>query len=92
MSPDSPSCLIFDLDGTISDPVVGIGRSINYALESFGYPVIPESEMSRYVGPPLEDTFLERAPGCGHGAVLGMIAKYRERYGAIIREAGIKAE
>ncbi len=35
--------LIFDLDGTISDPAVGILRSINYALKSFGYAEIVES-------------------------------------------------
>jgi phosphoglycolate phosphatase-like HAD superfamily hydrolase len=28
--------LIFDLDGTISDPTVGIGRSMNYAIDAFG--------------------------------------------------------
>jgi phosphoglycolate phosphatase len=28
---------MFDLDGTLSDPLVGIGRSINYALSSLGY-------------------------------------------------------
>jgi len=83
MPPARPSCLIFDLDGTISDPVEGIGRSINHALESFGYPAIPGNEMSRYVGPPLEDTFLERAPGISHDVVVAMIAKYRERYGNV---------
>lgn len=31
------AALIFDLDGTLSDPVVvGIGRSLNFALEAFG--------------------------------------------------------
>jgi phosphoglycolate phosphatase len=83
MPPARPSCLIFDLDGTISDPVEGIGRSINHALESFGYPAIPGNEMSRYVGPPLEDTFLERVPGISHDVVVAMIAKYRERYGNV---------
>ncbi|MGI0014975.1 MAG: hypothetical protein ACREBU_16265, partial [Nitrososphaera sp.] len=29
--------VLFDLDGTLSDPLVGIGRSINYALSHFGY-------------------------------------------------------
>ena len=29
--------ILFDLDGTLSDPLVGIGRSINYALASFGH-------------------------------------------------------
>ena len=29
--------VLFDLDGTLSDPLVGIGRSINYALAHFGH-------------------------------------------------------
>ncbi len=29
--------ILFDLDGTLSDPLVGIGRSINHALAHFGY-------------------------------------------------------
>lgn len=36
------SFLVFDLDGTVSDPAVGVGRSINYALEHHGYPNIAE--------------------------------------------------
>ena len=30
--------ILFDLDGTLSDPLQGIGRSLNYALAHFGYP------------------------------------------------------
>jgi phosphoglycolate phosphatase len=45
--------LIFDLDGTISDPAIGIARSINYALSSFGYPALPEKSISHYIGPPV---------------------------------------
>ena len=37
---NGPSLLIFDLDGTISDPAVGIGRSINYALAVLGYSAV----------------------------------------------------
>jgi phosphoglycolate phosphatase-like HAD superfamily hydrolase len=35
---ESYDLVLFDLDGTLSDPLVGIGRLINYAqiLEMFG--------------------------------------------------------
>ena len=39
--------LLFDFDGTISDPLEGIGRSINYALEAYGYPSYRLSARSR---------------------------------------------
>ncbi|MBY0444475.1 MAG: HAD hydrolase-like protein, partial [Burkholderiales bacterium] len=49
--------LLFDLDGTISDPFCGIARSINYALESRNYPPQAESSLAQYIGPPLDETF-----------------------------------
>jgi phosphoglycolate phosphatase len=75
--------LIFDLDGTISDPMVGIGRSISYALGAFGYPEIGEEEVCQHIGHPLDATFRRIAPGASAATILGMVAKYRERYGEV---------
>jgi phosphoglycolate phosphatase len=74
------AALIFDLDGTLSDPVVGIGRSLNYALEAFGYPTLSAPEVSRYVGPPLDWAFRQIVPDASPDTVLALVAKYRERY------------
>ena len=74
------AALIFDLDGTLSDPVVGIGRSLNYALEAFGYRSLAACEVSRYVGPPLDRAFRQIVPDASHDTVLALVAKYRERY------------
>ena len=30
--------ILFDLDGTLTDPLLGIGRCFNYTLAHFGYP------------------------------------------------------
>lgn len=38
------SCILFDLDGTISDPKQGICGCVQYALRSFG---IEEPELDR---------------------------------------------
>lgn len=73
--------LIFDLDGTISDPAVGIGRSINHALAAFDYPAVEEQAISQYIGPPLDVAFRRIAPAASEGTIIGMVAKYRERYG-----------
>jgi phosphoglycolate phosphatase len=73
--------LLFDLDGTLSDPLEGIGRSINYALAHFGYQQLNLSELTKYIGPPLDATFKDIT---GDRADLKeLIAKYRERYGEI---------
>jgi phosphoglycolate phosphatase len=75
--------LIFDLDGTISDPTVGIGRSINYALGAFGYREIGEAEVSQHIGPPLDAVFRRVASGASDATILAMVTKYRERYGEV---------
>jgi phosphoglycolate phosphatase len=73
--------VLFDLDGTISDPLEGIGRSINYALVHFGYEPLQLSELTKYVGPPLDEIFKEITGNETNSEVL--VAKYRERYGDI---------
>jgi phosphoglycolate phosphatase len=74
---------IFDLDGTISDPVVGIGRSLNHALEYFGYASIAENEVSQFVGPPLDQTFEAIVGSASPEHIAALISKYRERYSDI---------
>ncbi len=77
----SPSpFLIFDLDGTISDPAVGIGRSINYALEHFGHATISAAEVSQFIGPPLDISLCSITGDSSPDHVAALVAKYRERY------------
>jgi phosphoglycolate phosphatase len=45
------STLIFDLDGTLSDPAVGVIRCMNFALTSFDYAPLPEHEITQHIGP-----------------------------------------
>jgi phosphoglycolate phosphatase len=73
--------ILFDLDGTISDPLEGIGRSINYALAHFGYEPLKLSELAKYVGPPLDETFKEITGN--EAEYKALVAKYRERYGDV---------
>ena len=71
---------IFDLDGTISDPSVGIGRSINFALQHYGYPPIPETDVSKFIGPPLDQTFASIVGSSSPERLGALVSKYRERY------------
>ena len=75
--------LIFDLDGTISDPSVGICRSINYALASFDYASVREDSISAYIGPPIDVTFSELTQSESEEHILTLVAKFRERYADI---------
>jgi phosphoglycolate phosphatase len=79
----APATLVFDLDGTLSDPSLGIGRSLNYALEAFGYAPLASDAVSRYIGPPIDVAFAQitRVDDPAHVATL--VAKFRERYGRV---------
>ena len=53
------SYILFDLDGTVSDPKIGITSSVQYALRALG---IEETDLNRlepFIGPPLRDSFRE---------------------------------
>lgn len=48
---------LFDLDGTLTDTGPGIRNSVAYALKQQGISVSDMSELNRFVGPPLIDSF-----------------------------------
>ena len=50
--------ILFDFDGTVTDPKVGITESIQYALDKLGVDVIPEpDDLVWCIGPPLHESF-----------------------------------
>lgn len=70
--------VLFDLDGTLTDPFVGISRSIQHALRKVGAPV-PEAETLRaYIGPPLQATFRQLLDD--EALAAECVRLYRERY------------
>lgn len=72
--------LVFDLDGTLSDPAVGIGRSINHALVAFGFAPISDVAVSQYIGPPLDQIFRAITGIDAAETLAALVGKYRERY------------
>ena len=53
------SYILFDLDGTISDPKEGITKSVQYALQSFGIYEPDLNRLTPFIGPPLRDSFMQ---------------------------------
>ncbi len=49
---------LFDLDGTLTDPGLGITNSLIYALSKFGIET-ERSSLYRFIGPPLRETFMK---------------------------------
>ncbi len=71
--------ILIDLDGTIADSSEGIYKSVSYALENMGIHNEPLERLSRFIGPPLYDSFTEFY-GFDHEEALRAIGFYRERY------------
>lgn len=70
---------LFDLDGTLTDTGEGITKSVQYALDAFGFPKEPEEKLRRFVGPPLDWSFREYY-GMTEEESFAAVEKYRERY------------
>jgi phosphoglycolate phosphatase len=49
--------ILFDLDGTITDPGIGITNSVMYALKKFDIEVSNRTELYKFIGPPLLESF-----------------------------------
>lgn len=71
--------ILFDLDGTLTDPGVGITNSVAYALEKYGISTGGRGELYRFIGPPLQDSF-ERFYGFSKEKAKQAVAYYREYY------------
>ena len=51
--------VLFDLDGTLTDPKIGITTCVQYALHSFGIEEPDLDKLEPFIGPPLRDSFME---------------------------------
>lgn len=49
--------ILFDLDGTLTNPRLGIGNSLKYALRQMHIDGYSDELLERFVGPPLQDGF-----------------------------------
>ena len=76
--------LLFDLDGTLTDPKVGICTCVQYALSSFGIEEPDLDKLEPFIGPPLKDSF-QKYYDMDDAQAETAIEKYRERF----RDTGI---
>jgi len=71
--------IIFDLDGTLTDPKVGITEAIRFALNKLGEPVPEMAVLEDFIGPPLFDSFVEKC-GLTPAQAMKAVDYYREYY------------
>lgn len=71
--------ILFDLDGTLTDPMIGITKSVQHALRAYGIEVEQLEELCPFIGPPLRDSFMKYY-GLSSEQATGAITKYREYF------------
>jgi phosphoglycolate phosphatase len=72
--------LLFDLDGTLTDPREGITRSLAHALERMGVEPPPFTALTFAIGPPLRASLAQLLGTDDRVAVEQALAHYRERF------------
>ena len=55
--------VLFDLDGTLTDSREGIVNSVKYTVEKLGGPMPDPQTLLKFIGPPLQESFMEY---CGY--------------------------
>ncbi len=76
--------ILFDLDGTLTDPAEGITNAIAYALQKFNIEIKDKTTLYPYIGPPLTTSF-RQFHGLSHDDSLKALQYYREYF----REKGM---
>ncbi len=71
--------ILFDLDGTLTDPGLGITNSVAYALRHYGIEVQDRKSLYSFIGPPLNDSF-KRYYGFSDEKAMEAIGIYREYF------------
>jgi len=71
--------VLFDLDGTLTDPKIGITKSVQHALQKAGVMVNDLDELEPFIGPPLQVSFQE-IYGFNDTQITQAIRDYRERF------------
>lgn len=74
--------VLFDLDGTLTDPKQGITSCVQYALADIGIDEPDLDNLEDFIGPPLKEHFMERY-SLDETTAKACVDKYRERYNPI---------
>ena len=72
--------LLFDLDGTLTDPGPGIVGCIRFALDQLGAPCPADDVLAAFIGPPLRATFASLLETTDSSRIEAAIDLYRQRF------------
>ena len=72
--------IFFDLDGTLTDPRIGIVRCFQYALRELGCPSPSDGQLEQYIGPPLRESFALLLESTDDELIGKAVSLYRRRF------------
>src|SRR5262245_64472844 len=72
--------VLFDLDGTLTDPREGIVACLKYALLGLGRTCPPDSALARFIGPPLQECFGTLLGSTDSKDIDSAVTLYRQRF------------
>jgi phosphoglycolate phosphatase len=72
--------VLLDLDGTLTDPREGIVACLKHALDELGRRSPPDSDLERYIGPPLQESFASLLDCEDRGQIDAAVTLYRQRF------------
>jgi len=75
--------ILFDLDGTLTDPAEGIVRCIQHSLTTLNVACPPVEELTRYIGPPLREAFISIANSSDEVLIERAVTVFRERFSTV---------
>jgi phosphoglycolate phosphatase len=78
-----PKALLFDLDGTLTDPKPGIVACIQHAMKALGHQPPHVEDLLWCIGPPLKGAFAKLLNTTDATVIDRALALYRERFGEI---------
>ena len=71
--------VLFDLDGTLTDPGEGITNSVMHSLKYYGIEETDRTKLYKFIGPPLWESY-EVFYGFSHEKAIEAVEHYREYY------------
>lgn len=75
--------MLFDLDGTLTDPRPGIVGCLRYALQRLDRACPDDDVLSTFIGPPLRGTFATLLETTDRGLIEEALRLYRERFAVV---------
>ena len=72
--------ILFDLDGTLTDPLEGMTKCFHHAFEQMNVALPTQAELRLHIGPPLRNTFAQILKTTDEVLIERAVTLYRERF------------